>query len=104
VGGRVGGLQIECSVWPRGVVVLDVDAEDVLELAAAEDEEPVETFAADGADSALHVRVCVRCADGGADGLDVFALEKRIECSRERGVSVVGQEPHLSVAVVEAHQ
>ena len=30
---------VECAVWPVGVVVLDVDTQDVLELAAAHDQE-----------------------------------------------------------------
>ena len=33
---------------PLSVVVPDVDAEDVLELAATEDDQPVEALAADG--------------------------------------------------------
>src|SRR5215213_8440309 len=51
------------------VVMVDVDAEDVLELAAAEDQQPVEAFAAYGADPALHVRVRVRRLDGRTDDL-----------------------------------
>jgi hypothetical protein len=39
-------------VRSSAVVVLDVYAEDVLELAAAEDQHTVEAFAADGADLA----------------------------------------------------
>ena len=31
---RQWGLQVEASVWPGGVVVLDVDGEDVFEVAA----------------------------------------------------------------------
>jgi hypothetical protein len=33
--------EFECAVWPLLVEVVDVHAEDVLELAAAEDEHPV---------------------------------------------------------------
>jgi len=36
----------ECSVWPLAVVVGDEDAQRLLEVAAAEDEEPVEAFGA----------------------------------------------------------
>jgi hypothetical protein len=45
---RVGRLEVECAVGSLLVVVPDVDAEDMLELAAAEDQEPVEAFAAAG--------------------------------------------------------
>lgn len=54
---------------------LDVDAQDVCELAAANNQKSVEAFAAGGADPALHVRVCVRCTDGRADDVDSVALE-----------------------------
>jgi len=68
---------------------VDVDAEDVLELAAAESQQPVEAFVADRADPALHVRVCVRRANRRADDLDGVGLEKRIACARELGVLVM---------------
>jgi hypothetical protein len=42
---------------PVFVVVLDVAAEDVFELAAADDQSPVEALAADAADEALGVGV-----------------------------------------------
>jgi hypothetical protein len=45
---------------PPADVVTDIDAEDVLELAAADDEQPVEALAADAAHPALHVGVRVR--------------------------------------------
>jgi hypothetical protein len=40
------------------------DAEDVLELAAADDQQPVEALAADAADPTLHVGVRVWRLDG----------------------------------------
>ncbi len=57
---RVGRLQVEGAVGPLAIVVADIDAEDVFELTAAEDEQPVETLAADAAHPALDVRVRVR--------------------------------------------
>jgi hypothetical protein len=88
-------------VRPPAVVVAHVDAEDVLELAAADDEHAVEAFAADAADPALDVCVCVRRLDGCADGLDHFAGQEDVEGGRELGVAVVEQEPHPPVAIVE---
>jgi hypothetical protein len=46
----------ECAVWPVLVVMGDVGREGVLEVAAAEDQQAVEAFAADAADPALGVR------------------------------------------------
>src|SRR5215468_10818571 len=66
------------AVRPLSVVMRDVDAEDVLELATAEDEQPVEAFSADGADPALHVGVRIR-ARTGADDPDTVALEESIK-------------------------
>jgi hypothetical protein len=40
-------LELERAVRPLRVVVLDVGARDALEVAAVEDQEPVEAFAAD---------------------------------------------------------
>ena len=83
------------------VVMVDVDAEVVLELAAAEDQQPVEGFAAYGADPALHVRVRVRRLDGRTDDLDSIARKESVECPRELRVAIMDQEPHWPVTVVE---
>ncbi len=50
---------------------MDIDAEDVFELAAADDQQPVEALAADAADPSLHVGIRVRRLDGSADDLDL---------------------------------
>jgi len=91
-------------VRPLAVVVADVDPKHVFELAAAEDEQPVEALAADAADPALDVRVRVGRLDRCADDLDVLAREESVEGGGELRVSVVDQEPHLPAAVVEVHQ
>jgi hypothetical protein len=72
VGSRAGRLEVKRAVGSLAVVVLDVDAEDMGELAPPEDEEPVEAFAAHGADPALHVGVRVWRSDGCADDRDVL--------------------------------
>ena len=42
--------QVERSVWPVSVVVLNVDAQNMVELFSARDQEPVEAVAANGPD------------------------------------------------------
>jgi hypothetical protein len=79
-------------VWPVGVVVLDVRAQDALELSAADDQKPVEAVAADGADPAFGERVRLRHPERGADDLDAFALEDGVEGAGELAVAVVDQE------------
>jgi hypothetical protein len=75
-----------------GVVVVDVDAEDALELAAAAAQQPVEAVAADGADPAFGERVCLRRPEQGAHDLDAFALEDIVEVAAELAVTIVDQE------------
>ena len=64
--------QAQRSVWPVVVVMVNVHAQDVLELPAACNQKPVETVAADGADPALGDRVRLRRPKGCAD--DFHAL------------------------------
>jgi hypothetical protein len=91
-------------MWSCAVVVTDVDAEDVRELAAADDQHPVEALAAYGSDPALHVSVGVGRLNGSSDDLDVLAFEESVEGAWELGIAVVDQESHWLVAVVELHE
>ena len=75
--------QSESTVRPVGVVVVDVDAHDMLELSATDDQEPVEAVAADGADPAFGERVRLRCAKRGADDPDALAPEDLVEAAAE---------------------
>jgi hypothetical protein len=62
-----------------GVVVVDIDAQDALELAAVEDQQPVETLMADGSDKALGDHVCPRRPHRRAHGPDLFAAKDVVE-------------------------
>ena len=64
------------------VEVADVDAEYVLELAAPEDQEPVEALPAHASDPAFRVSVRVRRLDRCTDDLDPFAAEDRVKGAR----------------------
>ena len=77
------------AVWPLAVVVAHVDVKHVLELAAADDEQPVEALAADAADPALDLGVRVRRLDRRADDLDVLAHEEGVEGSGELRIPVM---------------
>ena len=89
---------------PVSVVVADIDAEDMFELAAADDQQPVKAFAADAADPTLHVGVGVRRPYRRADDLDLLARQERVESRRELRVAVMDQEPHPPVTIVKLHQ
>jgi hypothetical protein len=79
-------------VWPLSVEVVDVDAEDILELAATEDQELIEALPTHAADPVFGERVCVRRPDRCADDGDVFALEDAVEDAAELRVAIVDQE------------
>src|SRR6266542_7128578 len=96
--------QLESSVWPLLVEVADVDVEDMLELAATEDQEPVEALPAHAADPAFGVGVRVRRLDRRPDDLHAFAAEDAVEGAAELRVAVVDQEARPLAAVVEVHQ
>jgi hypothetical protein len=84
--------ELQRAVRPVGVVVIDVDAEHMLEMAAVHDEEPIEAFSADGADEALGNRVRVWCSHWRLDDADAFAGEHGVKVARELAVSIADQE------------
>ena len=55
--GRDGWAAAERSVWSLGVVVVDVGAQDAVEVARADDQQPVQALGPRGADEALGVCV-----------------------------------------------
>lgn len=84
---RGGREQRESAVWALAVVVAGVDAEHVLEVAPADDQQPVETFGADRAHEALGVGVRLRCTDRRVDDLDPLAEEDLVEGCAELAVA-----------------
>jgi hypothetical protein len=97
-----GRLKRESAVRTFAVVVLDVDAQDVFEMAAADDQEPVETLVADGADESLRVGVRLRRSHRRVDHLDSFAAEHLVEGSGELAIAIVDQETRPLENVREA--
>src|SRR6266542_5174357 len=71
-----------------------VDAEHTFEVAATNDEQPVEALGADCADEAFGVGVCLWCADWCLDHRDAFAVEDLVEGTAELAVAVMDQEAH----------
>jgi hypothetical protein len=96
---------LECAVRTVLVVMRDVRGEDMLEVTAADDQEPVETLATHGTDPALGVRARLRHPHRGLDHLDAFAAEDRIKLPGELAVAVADQDPRKrSAVVVELHK
>jgi hypothetical protein len=78
---------------PVLVVVAAVDAEDVLEVAAADDEDSVEAVGAHRAYPAFGVGVRVRRLDRRTDHRDLLAPEHLVEGMAELRVPVVDEKP-----------
>jgi hypothetical protein len=86
------------------VVVPDVDAQNALEIAAASDQDPVETVPADGSDPALGVGVRVRRSNRRADHLDPLGTEDLIEPAAELRIAIVDQKPERLLIAELHHQ
>ena len=71
--------QVERAVRPLAVVVVGVDAKDVLEVASAEDQQPVQTLGTDGANEPFRDRVRLRRSHRCLDDPDAFAAEDLVE-------------------------
>ncbi len=99
---RLGRLECASAVGALAGVVLEVDAEDSFEVAAADDQEVVEAFGPGGADELLGVGVRLRRANGRVHDADAFAAEHLVERSREFAVAVVDQEAHPFEQAAEA--
>jgi len=89
-------------VWPLAVVVVDVDAEHAFEVAAVEDQHPVETLGTHGADEALRDRVRSRRPHRRLHNPDAFAAEHLVEGPAVLAIAVADQEPNALVREVEA--
>ena len=85
---------------PMLVVMAGIDAKHMLELPAAEDEQPVEALTTHAADPALGVGIRVRCPDGCADHSDSFALEDVIAAAAELRIAIVDEQAQRSLAVI----
>jgi transposase len=97
-------LQIERAVRPPPVVVTHADPKDVVELAAADDQDPIEQLAPGAPHPALHVSVRVRRLDWSPDDGDALAREDAVERRSELLVPIVDEKPRRPAAVVEIHQ
>src|SRR5262249_53399666 len=94
----------ERSVRPMLVEMPNVRDEHVPEVAAAEDQQPVEALAADAADPALGVRSCLRRPHRRLDHPDALGAEDFVELTGELAVAVTYEKPRADAVVVELHQ
>jgi hypothetical protein len=89
---RVGRAKFRCTMWPLAVVVVDVDAEHVFEVALVEDQQPVEALRTDCSDEAFCDRVRLRRSHRRLHDPDAFAAEDLVEGAAVLAVAVADQE------------
>ena len=81
-------LQPERPMRTVSVVVRHVDPERLREVAAPEDQQPVQALGAHRPDPALRIRVGVRCLHRRDQHLGAFGAEHVVEAAGELGVAV----------------
>jgi hypothetical protein len=89
--GWIRRFQPKRSVRTMLVVVLDVPPEDVLQVATADDQQPVQALGADGADPTLGVGVGVGRLDRREQHLGALGAEDVVEAAGELRVPVAQQ-------------
>jgi hypothetical protein len=104
--GVLDRIRCECQVARRplvqgavrtiAVVVREILGQDLLEMTASEDKEPVQTLSADGADKTLGERVRLWGSNRSHDDPDALGAEHLVEAGGELRVSVTDQELDLS--------
>ena len=76
----------------------DVDAKHPLEVAAPEDQQPVQTFSSDCPDPTLRVGVGFRGSDWSANDADPLAPKHLVEWTAELGVTIADQKRRGAVS------
>jgi hypothetical protein len=92
---------VERAVRSVLVVVADVGADDLFELAPAEDQDPVEAFAAQASHPALGMRLRLWRSHRRLDHTDAIGTEHFVEAARELAVAVTHEEPHRPLLLGE---
>src|SRR5512132_3462673 len=85
-------------------IMLDVDPKDLLEVAAADDQQPVQALGPDRAHPALGVGVRRGCPHRRAEHLTTLRAEHLVETAAELGVPVVDKEAHLPAPLAQHQQ
>jgi hypothetical protein len=93
-GRRLWRLQPQRLVRTVSVVMLDVDAEDLLQVATADDQQPVQALGTGGAHPALRIGIRLGCPDRGYQHLATLRAEHVVEAATELRVVVAEHEAH----------
>jgi hypothetical protein len=105
--GNVGWIwcvQAQRSVRAVPVVVLDVDAQGLLEMISSHDQQPVQALGPDGANPPLCVGVRRGCLYRCQDDLGALGADYVVEAAAELRVAVTQQEAHASSLLLQCEQ
>ena len=85
-------------MWPMAVVVVDEDADDVLEMLAIEYQESIQTLRASRPHEPFRDTVCLRRAKGRANDLYPLALKDPVKTLEELLIPIANQEAERVLA------
>src|SRR6266511_5385790 len=102
--GWIRGLQLERSVRPMSVVVLNVDPQDLLKVSAADNQQPVQTLGTHRPDPPFRVSVRVRRLHRRNEHLGALRAQHVIKRTGELGVAIAEQELQPPSSSVAEHQ
>ena len=97
-------LQPERPMGTVDVVMLNVDPKDLLQVAAPNDQQPVQALGPDHADPALGIGVGVGCLHRRDAHVSAVRTKDVVERAGELGVAVAEQDPQLSRSLVSQQQ
>jgi hypothetical protein len=95
------GTLADSQVRAGGVVALLILGQDGEQMRGAENQHPVQQFAAQRADESLAGRVHPRSLNSGAQDRDASGLEDRIERGREVRTAVADPEPEVLKPLIQ---
>jgi hypothetical protein len=102
--GWIWCVQAQRSVRAVPVVVLDVDAQGLLEMIPSHDQQPVQTLGPDGANPPLCVGVRRGCLHRCQDNFGALGAEYVVEAAAKPRVAVTQQEAHASSLLLQREQ
>jgi hypothetical protein len=102
--GLIWCVQAQRSVRAVPVVVLDVDAQGLLEMIPSHDQQPVQTLGPDGANPPLCVGVRRGCLHRCQDNFGALGAEYVVEAAAKPRVAVTQQEAHASSLLLQREQ
>ena len=96
-------FELDPSMRPCGVVVLDELRKDALKVAFVSDEEPVQALGPDAPDETLGEGIGTWCPDRCLDDPSANRSHHFVEGSDELGVAILDQELHHTILVIERY-